>query len=56
MYAVCTDLLARTLNLDFLEPVSTVGVYVGLLAWLLVAAAALRLWSPAWGRLREKTP
>lgn len=54
MYAVCTGLLARALSLDFLEPVSTVGVYVSLLAWLLVAAAALRSWSPAWWRLTHK--
>ena len=46
MYAVCTDLLARALNLSFLGPLSTVAVYVSLLAWLFVAAAALRFWYP----------
>jgi tellurite resistance protein TehA-like permease len=46
MYAVCTDLLARALSLNFLKPVSAVVAYASLAAWLLVAVAALRFWLP----------
>ncbi len=46
MYAVCTELLSRALNLDFLRPLSTMSVYVSLLMWALIAAAALRSWYP----------
>lgn len=42
MYAVCTAVLARALDLDFLAPLATIAVYVGLLMWVLVAAATLR--------------
>ncbi len=46
MYAVCTAALARALRLDFLAPLSTIVVYVSLVVWALVAAAALRSWYP----------
>lgn len=44
MYTVGTHALARALELDFLQGVSDIGVYVSLLAWLLVAGGALRSW------------
>ncbi|MGH3553523.1 MAG: tellurite resistance/C4-dicarboxylate transporter family protein, partial [Mycobacterium sp.] len=46
MYTVGTHALAQALDLDFLQAVSAFGVYVSLLAWLLVAGGALRSWYP----------
>ena len=46
MYAVCTDVLSRALNLGFLQPLVTISVYVSLLVWALIAAAELRSWYP----------
>lgn len=47
MYTVGTNALAQALGLDLLQPVADIGVYVSLLAWLLVAAGALRHWQRA---------
>lgn len=47
MYTVGTHALAQALHLDLLQPVSEVGVYISLLAWVLVAAGALRHWRRA---------
>ncbi len=44
MYTAGTHALIQALNLDLLRPVSDIGVYVSLLAWLLVAVGALRYW------------
>ena len=41
MYTVGTYELARALDLDFLQIIPSIGVYVSLLAWLLVAGGAL---------------
>jgi tellurite resistance protein TehA-like permease len=41
MYTVGTYELVRALQLDFLRFIPAIGVYVSLLAWLLVAGAAL---------------
>ncbi|MEO6925786.1 MAG: tellurite resistance/C4-dicarboxylate transporter family protein [Rhodanobacter sp.] len=49
MYTVGTNALAQALNLDLLQPVSDIGVYISLLAWVLVAAGALRHWRRAFG-------
>ena len=49
MYTVGTNALAQALNLDLLQPVSNIGVYISLLAWALVAAGALRHWRRAFG-------
>lgn len=50
MYTVGTNALAQALDLDLLQPVSDLGVYISLLAWLLVAAGALRHWRHAFVR------
>lgn len=50
MYTVGTNALAQALDLDLLQPVSDLGVYISLLAWLLVAAGALRHWRRAFVR------
>ena len=42
MYTVGTFELARALKLDFLRAIPAIGVYVSLLAWLLVALIGLR--------------
>jgi len=42
MYTVGTFELAQALHLDFLRTIPAVGVYVSLLAWLLVALIGLR--------------
>jgi len=47
MYTVGTHALGQALNLDLLQPVSDIGVYISLLAWLLVAAGALLHWKRA---------
>src|SRR6185312_4970432 len=47
MYTVGTHALGQALNLDLLQPVSDIGVYISLLAWLLVAAGALLHWRRA---------
>ncbi|GAB2559485.1 tellurite resistance/C4-dicarboxylate transporter family protein [Rhodanobacter koreensis] len=44
MYTVGTYELAHALQLDFLRVIPIVGVYVSLLAWLLVMAAGLVRW------------
>lgn len=44
MYTVGTYELARALRLDFLRLIPAIGVYVSLLAWLVVVAAGLRRW------------
>lgn len=41
MYTVGTHELARALDLDFLLAIPAVGVYISLLAWLIVATALL---------------
>lgn len=41
MYTVGTYALAQALQLDFLRVIPAIGVYVSLLAWLLVAGGAL---------------
>ena len=50
MYTVGTNAFAQALGLDLLQPVSDIGVYISLLAWLLVAAGALRHWRRAFVR------
>ncbi|HZX71695.1 MAG TPA: tellurite resistance/C4-dicarboxylate transporter family protein [Rhodanobacter sp.] len=50
MYTVGTHALAQALDLDLLRPVSDIGVYISLLAWLLVAAGAVRHWRRAFIR------
>ena len=47
MYTVGTNALAQALDLDLLQPVADIGVYVSLLAWLLVAVGALLHWRRA---------
>lgn len=47
MYTVGTHALAQAIQLDLLLSVSDIGVYISLLAWLLVAAGALRHWKRA---------
>jgi len=47
MYTVGTHALGQALDLDLLQPVSDIGVYISLLAWLLVAAGALLHWKRA---------
>ncbi len=49
MYTVGTHALAQALNLDLLQPVSDIGVYISLLVWALVAAGALRHWRRIFG-------
>lgn len=44
MYTVSTYTLAQALGLDVLMIVPAIGVYVSLLAWLLVAGSASRRW------------
>lgn len=41
MYTVGTFELARALDLDFLLAIPAVGVYISLLAWVIVASALL---------------
>ncbi|MEO8808775.1 MAG: tellurite resistance/C4-dicarboxylate transporter family protein [Rhodanobacter sp.] len=50
MYTVGTYALAQALHLQLLQPVSDIGVYINLLAWTLVAAAAVRHWRRAFVR------
>ena len=47
MYTVGTNALAQALDLDLLQPVADIGVYVSLLAWLLVAVGAVLHWRRA---------
>src|SRR6185312_5860048 len=55
MYTVGTHALGQALNLDLLQPVSDIGVYISLLAWLLVAAGALLHWRRASGNAQLAT-
>ncbi|MEO7065883.1 MAG: tellurite resistance/C4-dicarboxylate transporter family protein [Rhodanobacter sp.] len=44
MYTVGTYELARALQLDFLQRIPAIGVYISLLVWALVASGTVRRW------------